>query len=199
MHSIINQIEKTIKSWKRGRFIFPKDFEYLGNQDSVRKALQRLTISGLLYRVALGVYYYPKIDKKWGMGVLLPGYEEIANAVAKREKIRIIPIGAYSLNKLGLSTQVPANVVFLTDGISRKIAMGKGKGIRFIHTTDMKWFAYKSDMMLLCVSSMRELGEKNITEEQLALIIEYVQKVPNNLFQDDVKLAPAWVRKMLML
>lgn len=163
MESIIYQIETKILHLQRGKFLFPKDFENIGETDAVRKALQRLAMQQLIFRVAPGVYYYPKIDSKWGMGILLPDYESIAYAIAKQEKIRIIPTGDFSLNKLGLSTQVQTNVVFLTDGVSRKISIGEGKGIRFIHTAEMKWFAFKSDLMLLCVSALRAIGEKSIT------------------------------------
>lgn len=77
-----------------------------------------------------------KVDRKWGSGIIPPSIEEIAEAIAKRDKVRIAPTGAYVLNKLGLSTQIPANVVFVTDGSGRRVSIGKGKGILFKHTSE---------------------------------------------------------------
>ena len=123
--------------------------------------------------------------------------EEIANSIAKRDKIRIIPVGAYVLNILGLSTQVPANIVFVTDGSPRRISIGKGKGILFKHTSEMRNFAYQSQMMLLIVAALREIGENNVTPEQLEIIKTHLEKVSLEDFQRDIQLAPIWVRKLL--
>ena len=125
----------------------------------------------------------------------LPIY--IANGIAKRDKVRIAPTGAYVLNILGLSKQVPANIVFVTDGSSRKVSVGKGNGIIFKHTSEMRTFAYKSKLMLLIVMALREIGEENITEQQMNIIKAHLEKVPVEDFQNDILLAPVWVRKKL--
>jgi hypothetical protein len=157
----------------------------------------RLCQSEVIIRVAQGIYYYPKIDTKWGSGIIPPSIEEVANGIAKRDKVRIMPTGAYVLNMLGLSTQVPANVVFVTDGSPRRVSIGKGKGILFKHTSEMRNFAYQSQMMMLIVTAMREIGEGNITPEQLAIIKTHLEKVSPEEFQNDIQLAPIWVRKTL--
>ena len=59
------------------------------------------------------------------IGEVLPTAEEVAQAIAKRDKIRLVPTGAYSLHALGLSTQIPLKLVFLTDGAARTIKVGK--------------------------------------------------------------------------
>lgn len=61
------------------------------------------------------------VDKELGLGQLFPSYEDIAQVIAKRDKVRIFPAGALAQNMLGLSTQVPMNVVYLTDGSNRKV------------------------------------------------------------------------------
>ena len=128
--------------------------------------------------MAQGIYCYPKIDTKWGSGVVPPSIEDIANGIAKRDKVRIVPTGAYVLNVLGLSKQVPANVVFFTDGSSRKVSVGKGNGILFKHTSEMRTFAYRSKLMLLIVMALREIGEENITEQQMNIIKGHLKNVP---------------------
>ena len=124
-----------------------------------------------LIRVAQGIYYYPKIDTKWGSGIIPPSIGEIAGGIAKRYIVRIVPTGAYVLNLLRLSTQAPANLVFVTDGSQRRVSIGKGKGILFKHTSEMRLFAYKSHMMQLIVTAMREIGEGNITDEHLNMFV----------------------------
>jgi hypothetical protein len=61
------------------------------------------------------------------IGLLFPSPDKIAQAIAKRDNARILPTGNYAMNLLGLSTQVPMNVVYLTDGSPRKVNIGRRK------------------------------------------------------------------------
>ena len=137
------------------------------------------------------------MDERWGSGIILPSVEEIAQAIAARDRVRIAPTGAYALYCLGLSTQIPANVVFVTDGSSRRVSVGKGRGILFKHTSEMRTFAYKSSLMALIVSALREIGEVNVTEAQRAVIKEHLKNIPADELSHDLSLAPLWVRKQL--
>lgn len=184
-------------SSKRGTLFFPDRFALAGTSEAVRSALVRLCRDGVIMRVAQGIYCYPKIDTKWGSGVIPPSIEEIANGIAKRDKVRIAPTGAYVLNLLGLSSQIPANVVFVTDGSPRKVSIGEGKGILFKHTSEMRTFAYASETMLLIVTALREIGEDNVTEQQVNIIKKHLEKVSDKDLQRDLQLAPIWVRKKL--
>lgn len=195
--SAYNEIKKKIESSKRGKLFFPDDFTAFASPDAIRSALVRLCRAEILIRVAQGIYYYPKIDTKWGSGIIPPSVEEIANGIAKRDKVRIAPTGAYVLNLLGLSTQIPANVVFVTDGSGRRVSIGKGKGILFKHTSEMRTFAYRSHLMLLIVTALREIGENNVTAEQMTIIRRHLANVPQEDFQKDIQLTPIWVRKKL--
>lgn len=195
--SAYNEIKRKVTSSKRGTLFFPDLFAHTASSDAVRSALVRLCKDGDIIRVAQGIYCYPKIDKKWGGGVIPPSIEDIANGIAKRDKVRIAPTGAYVLNILGLSKQVPANIVFVTDGSSRKVSIGKGNGIQFKHTSEMRTFAYRSQLMFLIVTALREIGEDNITEQQMDIIKSHLEKVSADDFQKDILLAPVWVRKKL--
>lgn len=195
--SVYNEIKRRIESAKRGTLFFPDGFASLGSSDAVRSALVRLCRANILIRVAQGIYYYPKIDTKWGSGIIPPSIEDIAESIAKRDKVRIAPTGAYVLNLLGLSTQIPANIVFVTDGSQRRVSIGKGKGILFKHTSEMRIFAYRSQMMRLIVTALREIGEDNVTEGQMEIIKSHLENVQPEDFQKDIQLAPIWVRKKL--
>jgi len=87
-------------------------------------SLSRLVKEGKIERLAHGIYFYAKIHPT--MGKLQPSLDEIAEAIAQKEHIRIRPSGAYALNKLGLSNQVPTRIVYITDGQVKQIRFGKG-------------------------------------------------------------------------
>jgi len=125
VQSIEKQIEKSIKSKPKGTLLLPDDYLSYGSSDAIRKALERLENKQVIVRVAQGIYVRPKLSKL--IGVLIPSAEEVAEAIAKRDRIRTVPTGSYALNALGLSTQVPMNIVLLTDGSPREIKVGKRK------------------------------------------------------------------------
>ena len=149
-------------------------------------------------RLAQGIYYYPKNDTALGLGVIYPSIDDIATAIAKRDHARIVPTGSYALNRLGLSTQVPTNVVYVTTGTSRKVKVGNGNGILFKHSSSGKLFAFQSDLMMLAVMAMREIGQEQITDEQVSIIMGHLADVPQSEYSHDVKLMPIWIRQILM-
>ena len=77
-------------------------------------------MSGKIIRIARGIYCKPKVDTEFGFGILYPSVDEVAQAIAQRDKCRIVPTGDAALNKLGLSTQVPMNAAYYTDGTPRR-------------------------------------------------------------------------------
>jgi len=199
MKNTSNQIKNKITNSKRGKLFFPDDFAALGTPDAIRLALGKLHKSGLIMRVAHGIYYYPKKDMKYGNTPIPPTIDEIAYGIAKRDKIRIVPTGSYALNTLGLSTQVQANAVFITDGAPRRIAVGKGRGILFKHTSEARSLAYKSRLLMLIVSALREIGEGKTTPQQLEIIKSHLSNITQKELNTDIQLMPLWVRKLLLL
>ncbi len=193
-----NKIERSIKGKGRGSIVFQQDYADCGTPSAVNSTFFRLFSDGMLVRLAHGIYYYPKEDKEYGLGVIYPSIEDIAQSIAKRDKAKIVPTGAYALNRLGLSTQIPMNVVFLTNGAQRRIKIGDGRGILFKHSSSGKNFAYKSELMMLVVTAIRTIGEEKLTEEEKNMLLAHVRRVSDNEFTHDIKLAPAWVRKILI-
>ena len=191
------QIENVIKKKGRGKIIFSNDFSAFGTSIAVRHALSRLCKDGLVLRLAEGIYLYPKIDKELGLGVLYPSIDTIAKAIAKKDKARIAPTGLYALNRLGLSTQVPANAVYLTDGSPRRIKIGEGKGILFKRTV-AKNLAFKSDLAMLIVFALKEITKENVTREHLDRLKYVLRQAPKEEILRDVKLMPAWVRDLIV-
>jgi hypothetical protein len=172
------------------------DFADYGAIDSVRTAMQRLVKKGVLMRYAKGIYYYPKIDKKFSMGVLKPSIDTVAKSIAKRDRARIVPTGVYALNRLGLSTQVPANAVYLTDGTPRRIKIGNSNGILFIHTAP-KNLAFKSDIAMLLTFALKEIGKDRLTDEHFERLRYIFSQVPKEKFLQDIILYPEWIKHLI--
>ena len=198
--SVENKIVEKIKNHKRGRMFFADDFALLGSADSIRQALQSLQKSGLLVRVATGIYCYPKINQfEWlNEKYLLPSIEEIAHAIAKRNKIRIVPTGEYALNALGLSTQVVMNVVYITDGAPRRIKIGEGKGILFKHTSEIRRLSFNSELLMLIDSTLREIGEGKVRQHELEIIKEKLKYITQKDIDRNIDLMPIWVREIVL-
>lgn len=196
MKSVVNEIGDKLKYGRRGKILFASDFSSFGLPKAVNKAMERLTQSGMLIRLAQGIYLYPQVDTRLGLGVLYPTVEAIAREIAKRDKARIVPTGVYALNALGFSTQIPMNVVFLTDGAARKIKIGNGQGIVFKRTV-AKNLSYKNDVLILVVAALKEIGEGNVTTEQLTKIKELISKEKREDIIADLQLAPAWIKKLI--
>lgn len=194
MQSIEKQIEKSIKSKPKGALVLPDDYLSYGSSDAVRKALDRLENKQVITRVAQGIYVRPKISKL--IGVLVPSAEEVADAIAKRDRIRTVPTGSYALNALGLSTQVPMNIVLLTDGSPREIRVGKRK-IKFKKTTPKNLLA-KGKISRLVIQALKEIGNGKVTAEEEKKIIDLLKKEEGKDLKHDIALAPVWVQKIMI-
>lgn len=193
MQSIEKQIEKSIKSKPSGSLVVPDDYLSYGTSDAIRKALDRLEDKQVIVRVAQGIYVRPKISKL--IGPLVPTAEEVAEAIAKRDRIRTVPTGSYALNALGLSPQVPMNIVLLTDGSPRVIKVGK-RTIKFKKTTPKNLMA-KGKISRLVIQALKEIGNGNVTKEEEQKIIELLKKEDKKDFMHDLALAPVWVKKIM--
>jgi hypothetical protein len=182
-----------IKKAKRGSLFFGDSFSSAGNVKAINKALERLVKKGEIIRVAQGIYVRPAFDPV--VGQITPTIDAIAKAIAKRDKARIIPTGVYALNQLGLSTQVPMNVVFLTDGAARKIDIA-GRKITFKKTTP-KNVAAIGEISKLVIQALRSIGSAKATPEEILQIQNLLRKEKPTHLEHDFYLAPAWIKEIM--
>lgn len=190
MQSIDDKVILKIKKAKRGSLFFTEDFLSFGSAKAVAKALERLVIKEMISRVARGIYARLETDPVFG--VLKPSTEAIALAIAKRDKARIIPTGSLALNALGLSTQIPLNAVYLTDGAARKIDLGKRKII--FKKTSPKNLSAIGQISSLVIQAAREIGKDHISENEKQTIIDHLKNEDPYRLEHDIKLAPEWIR-----
>ena len=196
MQSIDDKVLSKVRKCGRGTIFSSADFTNLGEPKSVLKALERMANAETIIRVARGLYCYPKIEKTLGLGAIYPTFEEIAQYIAKRDKARIVPTGNYALNILGLSTQVPANVVFLTDGSPRSITLKSGRGIKFVKTAP-KNLAFKNRLAMLLTFALKEIGEGNITKEQKLHIAKLLKNEEKETIEKDYSIMPNWIQLLI--
>jgi hypothetical protein len=191
-NGIDNQILKAINALGYGAIFVPTDFLSFGSRQAVDIVLHRLVRKGTIRRLARGIYDFPKEHPK--LGKLQPSLEKIAQALVGRYCTRIQPTGAYAANILGLSEQVPAKVVFLTDGPSRTIKIG-ATTIQLRRTTP-KNMTMAGRLSGLLVQAFRELGKENVTAER----IEHLKRIlPLDKRQEllkDIRLVPEWMHSI---
>ena len=161
----------------------------LDTRTAVDKALSRLVSSGFLRRLARGLYYQPETHHV--LGDILPSVEAVAKALADRDHVRLQPFGGYAANLLRLSEQVPARVVFLTDGKPRKVRYGN-QTIE-LRQASPRMMAASGRMTGLVIAGLRYVGKANVTPERVAHLRELLSPEDRRQLLDDIPLAPAWM------
>ena len=187
--TLSDKILSRIYGKKRGLIFTQVDFRDLGNDFGIRKVLQNLCNRGVIIRIARGVYLYPQTHPK--LGVLSPTPNQIALALAGKGDLRIQPAGAYAANLLGLSEQVPAKIIFLTDGANRKIKVGKQE-IIFKQTTP-KNMATAGRTSGLVIQALRYLGRDHVDDAIVDTLARRLSPDDRHQLIKDVRHAPAWI------
>ena len=187
--AIDSRILATIHGRGRGSVFVPADFLRIGSREAVDLVLHRLARKGVIRRLARGVYDFPKEHPV--LGPLSPSAEEVAKALAGRDRIRLQPAGAYAANVLGLSEQVPAKAVFLTDGPARTVKIGTIT-IQLRRTTARN-MATAGRLSGLLIQALRELGKEHVTPERRDYLKKTIPADKRRELVKDLKLAPAWM------
>ena len=193
VNSTDSKILQRIRSRKRGWVFTPDSFADLGSRQAVDLALMRHRQSGLIRQLARGLYDYPKIDPQFGP--LQPSTDDIAHALAGRDATRLQPSGAYAANLLGLSTQVPMKVVYLTDGSPRTVQVGKRQII--LKRTTPRNMATAGRTSGLVIHALRHLGRENVDEQIIAQLDRRLDDNARRQLMNDIRYAPAWIAEII--
>jgi hypothetical protein len=152
-----------------------------------------LVEAGEIDRVSPGIFVRPQMDKI--IGKITPKIEDIAGAIARRDKAKIIPTGAYALNRLGLSTQVPMKIVYLTDGSARNIKVGSYT-ISFVRTSP-KNVAAIGKISRLAIQALKSIGRENVKQGEIEQIQNALMKEKVSYLEHDLRIAPAWIKEII--
>lgn len=187
--SIDSRIVAAIRSRGRGAVFVPADFLEFGSREAVDVALHRLVRQGTIRRLARGLYDFPKEHPV--LGPLAPSAEDIARALAGRDRTRLQPAGAYAANTLGLTEQVPAKMVFLTDGPAKTVKIGS-MTIQLRRTTPKNMEA-AGRLSGLLIQALRELGQDHVTQQRINHLKQTIPVEKRKRLLKDLRLAPAWM------
>ncbi|MEX2578820.1 MAG: DUF6088 family protein [Verrucomicrobiales bacterium] len=182
-----------IKGKGRGWVFTPAHLKDLGTRNAIASALKRLKAEGTIRQLARGLYDFP--EQHPILGTIAPSADAVARALVVRDVIRLQPSGAYAANILGLSEQVPARIVFLTDGPTRTVKLGKQE-IVLKRTTprNMATAGKKSGNL---IQALRYLGQSNVDEQVIKALKRNIAEEEKTTIQKDLRHAPMWIADIL--
>jgi predicted transcriptional regulator of viral defense system len=173
----------------RGWVFTPNAFATLGDARSVGMALTRLSRRGTIRQLARGLYEYPRQSKQFG--TLPPATEEIAKALEGRHATRVQLSGAHAAHALGLTEQVPVRTVYLTDGGSRRVKIGKREIV--LKRTTPRNMATAGRTSGLVIQALRWLGQRNVDQKIISRLRRTLKPEDKAALVKDAHLAPAWI------
>ena len=186
----LEQILSRIESMTKGEVFIISDFSDLADEATVRKALSRLEEDGKIRRIMRGVYENPKFNDFLGEYVK-PHPDKIAKALARNYGWTIVPCGDTALNMLGLSTQVPAVWLYVSDGNYREYTCGNFV-IQFKRTTN-KEISKISFKTALVIQAIKALGKDKITGDVIEKIRSLTTDEEKEQMFVEAKYATAWI------
>ena len=197
MDSIEKEILKDLTQKGRGRIFFAQDYYDRWPDSTVRYSLAEMAKEGQIVRLARGVFCFPRLTE-YGMKMILPEPGEIAEAVAEKSRIRIVPYGDQAAYLVGLAAFQFSKTTYLTDGAPRIIHLSNGRTIEFRHTSEMRIFAFRNRKMQLLSNGIRAVGKDRIKSDEKEAIKFHVSGVSSEEFDHDLQFCPEWVRDLLL-
>ena len=193
MQSIEKRIGTRIQSKGQGACFTPNAFLDLGSPGAVRIALHRLEKRGIVRRLARGLYDFPKQHPS--IGFLSPGPEEVVKALSERDASRMQPSGGYAANLIGLSEQIPARIVFLTDGPTRHVRIGRQEII--LKNTTTRNMATAGRISGTVIQALRHLGASQIGNQHIAHLRHALVASEKAQLNQDRMYAPGWMHRLI--
>lgn len=190
MLAIQSQILDRIRSTGRGKVFTSKDFLDLGSREAIDQALSRLARAGDIERLGRGLYHFPQLNERLGIP-LSPDADEVAEALARQTGSRIAPSGAVAANRLGLSTQVPAKPVYLTDGRTRQVRVGNL--VFVMRHAAPKELPLGSRISAMVFQALRHLGRSAVDNEAVSRLRRTLSPQQKGELLRDARYTTDWI------
>lgn len=193
MHGVSGRITQRIQEAGRGSVWTPRDFLDLGARSAVGQALRRLVQRSMLQRLDRGVYSYPRVDRRFGS--IAPDPDTVATAIARATGSRLQISGARAANLLGLSCQVPSMSVYLTDGPSRTVRVGR-QTIQLKHTPTKQLYG-AGTRAGLAFQALRHLRPDGIDAQVVRKLTAQLTEADKRILKRGTPQAPDWMRPVV--
>jgi len=190
MNNAKEKIIGQIKSWGPGSVFTAKDFTHIASRGTTDVTLTRLADDGVIRKLGRGLFDSPKTNPALG-GILSPDTDQAAQAIARKFRWTIIPEGALAANQLGLSQQVPAKLVYLSDGPTKTIAVGDRK-LHFKHARpkEMRAENYASGLV---IQALRYLGKAQVDQKVLTHLRDRLSSDERAKLLEDTRYSADWI------
>src|SRR5271166_2852799 len=190
MQTMRDQIVARIERLGEGKAFSAKDFLDIASRGTIDMAFASLIRSGTIRRIRRGLYDMPRVNEALG-GKLSPDIDEAARAIARRQRWKIVPEGAWAANLLGLSLQVPAKITYLTDGPNKEIQIGR-RSIHFKHARP-KAMAGLEVKFALVVQALRHLGKEGVEPSEIATLRAALSPSEKRRLVKDTRFGVDWI------
>ena len=190
MQTTQDKIVARIERLGPGKAFSAKDFLDIASRTMIDVTLASLAQSGRIRRVRRGLYDLPKVNPALG-GELSPDIDEAARAIARRQRWKIVPEGAWAANLLGLSTQVPSKIIYLTDGPNNEVLIGR-RSIHFKHARP-KAMAGLEGKFALVVQALRHLGKESVGPREIETLRAALSPGEKRRLVKDTRFGVDWI------
>jgi hypothetical protein len=190
MQTMRDQIVARIDRLGAGKAFSAKDFLDIASRTTIDVTLASLTSAGKLRRIRRGLYDMPKVNPALG-GTLSPDIDEAARAIARRQRWKIVPEGAWAANLLGLSTQVPSKIIYLTDGPNNEVPIGR-RTIQFKHARP-KALAGLEGKFALVVQALRHIGKDGVGTREIETLRATLSPAEKRKLVKDTRFGVDWI------
>ena len=185
-----NKIVARIEQLGLGKAFSAKDFLDIASRTMIDVTLASLAQSGKIRRIKRGLYDMPRMNAALG-GELSPDIDEAAQAIARRQRWKIVPEGAWAANLLGLSTQVPSKITYLTDGPNNEVLIGR-RSIHFKHARP-KAMAGLEGKFALVVQALRYLGKEGVSTREIQTLRAALSPAEKRRLLKDARFGVDWI------
>jgi len=192
-HPIAEKILGRLRT-RKGEAVPTGDFLDLGGRSAVDQALARLVRQGAIRRVRRGLYELPRMGKLLNHP-LVQAPDEMVRAWARNNGLRVVPSGAHAANLLGLSTQVPAKIIYYTNGRTRTLTFGS-YSIRFLNRGP-KTMDVRGRMVPLVFQALRYMGRNGITHQVISRLRSSLSEKDKAELKHSFRYATAWMKPVL--
>jgi hypothetical protein len=193
-YTIAEKLTNRIHTLGRGSAFTPKDFLDIASHETARQILSRLAREGEIRRLQRGIYEFPAFSKV-ANGPASPNPDTIAQAIARSHRWTAVPAGDTALNMLGLSTQVPAQWQYFSDGPTKKYTWSGGT-IVLKHRANREMTTLSPKTALL-VQALKTLGKANVDEKAIGTLCKNLSKTERDRALREARYVSSWVYEII--